>query len=335
MQLIIAGGAFFLSLGLTRLVQHFAMHRGLLDLPNDRSSHTVPTPRGGGVAIVTVFFISYFWLWQNKSLPPYLLIALASSGLVALVGFWDDRKHVPVPWRLLVHFGAAAWAVAWLAAMPVIIVGGTTYNVPHWASAGGAIFFIVWLTNLYNFMDGIDGIAGGEAVTVALGAATILFHVGGHENVLLLLILAGVSLGFLLWNWPPAKIFMGDVGSGFLGFVFGVFALYTPMHSRMSFWSWLILLGVFLADATVTLLVRAVRGERLYLAHRSHAYQHLARKFNNHQKVTIGALGINMFWLFPLAFVATLHPVHGAWLTVLAMAPLIALCGWAGAGKSE
>jgi Fuc2NAc and GlcNAc transferase len=147
------------------------------------------------------------------------------------------------------------------------------------------------------------------------------------------LILAGASLGFLLWNWPPAKIFMGDVGSGFLGFILGVLALYTPTFSRMSFWSWLILLGVFLVDATVTLLVRAARRERLHIAHRSHTYQRLARKLQSHQKVTLGVLAINIFWLFPLAFAATRHPAQGAWLTVLAMVPLVAICVWSRVGE--
>lgn len=333
MVLIAPALAFLLSWWLTRLARRYALYRGMIDRPNDRSSHVVPTPRGGGVAIVLVFLCLSLGLRYFEGLSRDFLFAVAGGGGVALVGFLDDRRHVPAAWRLLIHFCAASWVLVWLGELPLPTLGGKTYVATAWGE-GLALLFVVWLINLYNFMDGIDGLAGIEAVSVSLGAFVILWVTGdGRENGLALLVLAGAAFGFLCWNWPPAKIFMGDVGSGFLGFVLGGFALHVPTQSSMSFWSWWILLGVFLVDATVTLLVRAARRERLHLAHRSHAYQRLARKFRNHRTVTLGVLGINTVWLFPLALAATRYPAHGAWLAALAMVPLVVLCFWAGAGK--
>ncbi len=319
--------------GTGMLQRHVAERLGMIDRPNERSSHTTPTPRGGGLAIVAVSLSLCLLLWQQRLLSPAFAMALVGGGAaVASIGFWDDRRHVPAAGRLLVHGGAAAWALFWLDGLPAIDVGKETIVLPAWGAVL-AVFFLVWLVNLYNFMDGIDGIAGVEAVTVFLGAAVILHAVDTEADLSVFLALAGAVVGFLRWNWPPAKIFMGDVGSGFLGFVLGVYTLYWPMHSRMSLWSWVILLGVFLVDATVTLLVRAMRREKVYVAHRSHAYQRLARKFQSHQKVTVGVLVVNTCWLFPLALGAAFQPAQGVWLTALAFTPLVTLCFWAGAGK--
>lgn len=320
--------------GTGMLQRHVAEGLGMIDRPNERSSHTTPTPRGGGLAIVTVSLALSLLLLQQRLLSPTFATAVVGGGVaIALVGFWDDRRHVPAARRLLVHGGAAIWVLFWLGGLPAINVGTKTIVLPAWGAAVLAVFFLVWLVNLYNFMDGIDGIAGAEAVSVSLGAAAILCYADGQASSLSLFVLAGAALGFLCWNWPPAKIFMGDVGSGFLGFVLGVLALYAPVHSRMSFWSWLILLGVFLVDASVTLLVRASRGEMLHVAHRSHAYQRLAQRVRSHGKITVGVLLINVVWLFPLAWLATLRPDNGLWLAVLAMAPLVIICFWAGAGE--
>ncbi|MEW6593830.1 MAG: glycosyltransferase family 4 protein [Thermodesulfobacteriota bacterium] len=325
--------SFAFSWWLTRLARRYALRRDMIDRPNSRSSHAAPTPRGGGIAIAVVLLSFFFWLHCQESFSPGLLLALAGGGGVALVGFLDDRGGVPVAWRLLVHFCASAWALVWLGKTPVLALGGAVSVGPVWET-GLALFFVVWLINLYNFMDGIDGLAGAEAISVALGALMILRMTGnGGGSNLALLILAGAAAGFLVWNWPPARIFMGDVGSGFLGFILAVFSLYVPAQSKMSLWSWLILLGVFLVDATVTLLVRALRGQQLHVAHRSHAYQQLARRWRSHQKVTLGVVAVNVLWLFPLAMAATWYPGQGAWLTGAALAPLVGVSLWAGAGQ--
>lgn len=183
-------------------------------------------------------------------------------------------------------------------------------------------------------MDGIDGIAGVEAVTVAAGAALLLWVRGDAAMAGVLVLLAAAVLGFLAWNWPPARIFMGDVGSAYLGFVLGVMALATSAEGPLNLWVWLILLAVFITDATVTLLRRLLRGERWYEAHRTHAYQHAARRFGSHRKVTLAVGALNVLWLLPLAGVACALPGYGWWLAVVAYLPLLLLAVKFGAGQA-
>jgi len=195
---------------------------------------------------------------------------------------------------------------------------------------------LVWLINLFNFMDGIDGIAAIEAVCVLSGCVLLLWFQGAPLQTLAWpMLLAVTVVGFLLWNWPPASIFMGDVGSGFLGYVLGCFLVDTAVAGLIPVWSWLILLGVFVVDATVTLVRRALSGARWYEAHRSHAYQHAAQKWKSHRKVSLAVLGINLVWLLPLAWLAALIPEHGWLIMVVALAPLVAAALWLGAGNEE
>src|SRR5207253_813322 len=154
---------------------------------------------------------------------------------------------------------------------------------------------LLWLLNLFNFMDGIDGIAAGEAVFVSLSvAAAALASGSGDRSVWLAFIVAGAALGFLRWNWPPARIFMGDVGSGFLGFMLGSLSIIAHQKWRVPVSVPLILLGVFVADATTTLLCRIFRGEKWYASHRSHAYQRLSQRFGAHGPVTFLVMLVNV-----------------------------------------
>jgi Fuc2NAc and GlcNAc transferase len=141
--------------------------------------------------------------------------------------------------------------------------------------------------------------------------------------------------GFLLWNWPPAKIFMGDVGSGYLGYAIGVLALAATRENPAALWSWLILGGVFFADASVTLVRRTIRGERIYEAHRSHAYQWLARRWESHGPVTIAVILVNLLWLLPCATLATLHSDHAPLIAAVALAPIVVITTLAGSGRRE
>jgi Fuc2NAc and GlcNAc transferase len=320
----------------TGVLRRYALSRSVLDVPNHRSSHAVPTPRGGGVAIVVMFLIALVLLTWTGHVETSAAIALGGTGLlVALVGFVDDHRHLPARWRLLAHFGAAAWAIAWLGGLHPVVLLGNTVDL---GVAGDliAVVALVWLLNLYNFMDGIDGIAGVEALTVCAGAAVLYLAArpSGHEGTVPL-VLAAATLGFLGWNFPPARIFLGDVGSGFLGIVLGMLAIRAGNHSPQLFWSWLILLGVFVVDATFTLVRRMARRERIYEAHRSHAYQHAARQHGGHLPVTIAVGAINVVWLLPIAFLVTRGDVDGVLGTVLAYAPLIGLAAWFGAGADE
>jgi Fuc2NAc and GlcNAc transferase len=191
------------------------------------------------------------------------------------------------------------------------------------------------MLNLYNFMDGIDGIAGVEAVTVCTGGFLLYWvnDVPGQGWPLVLLI-AGVA-GFLFWNFPPAKIFMGDAGSGFLGIALGVLSLQAAWISAEMLWAWLILLGVFIVDATFTLLRRLIRGDKVYEAHRSHAYQFAARRFGRHLPITLAVAMINVFWLLPVALCVVLYRLDGAAALTIAYLPMIVLAIKYKAGESE
>jgi Fuc2NAc and GlcNAc transferase len=193
---------------------------------------------------------------------------------------------------------------------------------------------LVWLLNLYNFMDGIDGIAAAETVSVAGSAAVLLMAAGEWEIAVWLACLAFSSAGFLFWNWPPARIFMGDVGSGFLGYELGVCALLTASAGWLSIWTWIILLGAFLTDASVTVLRRMLRGDRWYAAHRSHAYQHAARRWGGHRKVTLAVIIVDLAWLLPLAVLSESFPHAAPWLVLVAILPLAGLALALGAGKA-
>jgi Fuc2NAc and GlcNAc transferase len=276
---------------LTRGTRRYALSHAVIDVPNPRSSHQVPTPRGGGLAIVAVFLCGLLVLWVAGFVPDDLTLALAGGGaLVALVGWQDDRGEVAARWRLAAHLVAAIWTVWWLGGMPTLAIGARTANL----GLGGAVLAtlaITWAVNLYNFMDGIDGIAAGEALVAAVIAAALL---APRDPALALLaaLVAGGAAGFLPWNWSPARIFMGDVGSGFLGYLFGALALAGERSGGLPAVLWVLLLGVFFVDATLTLVTRMVRGERWYAAHRTHAYQRSVQRGWSHARVTGCTLGL-------------------------------------------
>lgn len=329
-----------LSLVLTAGLRRYALARSLVDIPNARSSHSVPTPRGGGVAIVVSFLLALPWLAVAGLASWHLVWALLGAGAgVALLGFLDDHGHVAARWRLLGHFTAAGWALFWLGGLPPVVALGHTLDL-GWVGDVLAAVYLVWLLNLYNFMDGIDGIASVEAVCVCLGAAALYGlpgMAGGGQAVdlWLPLLLACAVAGFLAWNFPPARIFMGDAGSGFLGITLGILSLQAAWGAPQLLWSWVILLGVFVVDATFTLLRRLLRGDKVHQAHRSHAYQHAARRFGRHLPVTLTVAAINLGWLLPIALWVASGRLEGGVGLLLAYAPLLALAVILRAGQPE
>ena len=193
-----------------------------------------------------------------------------------------------------------------------------------WLGFAIAALYLVWMLNLTNFMDGIDGIAGVEAITVCLSAVFLSGVAAPGEHLWIApLVLASATLGFLMWNWPPAKIFMGDAGSGFLGVMLAALSLQAGWVVNRLFWSWLILLGVFVVDATVTLIRRMARGERFYEAHRTHAYQHAAVHRGAHLPVTVAVGVINLCWLLPVALLVALGWLDGLLGVLISYAPLV------------
>lgn len=319
----------------TFALRRYALSNSLIDIPNARSSHSVPTPRGGGVAIVVVFLVALLLTPYIGDASWHWVGALAGGGaLVAVVGFLDDHGHIAARWRLMAHFVAAAWALLWLEGELILQLPGLTLSTA-WLVYGLATFFLVWLLNLYNFMDGIDGIASVEAMSVCLGGALIYWLLGHHEKIPVLLLLAAAVGGFLFWNFPRARIFMGDAGSGFLGLILGVLAVTATMVEPQLLWSWLILLGVFIFDATWTLFRRLARGDKFYEAHRSHAYQYASSEFGAHLPVTLGVLVINLAWLLPWACLVALGYVNGLLGLLIAYVPLAFLAVRFKAGALE
>lgn len=281
------------SAALTAVARRYTVRRLMIDVPQRRSSHREPTPRGGGIAIAITTLIG-IGLWGLLGwIPPRTTAAfLGGGGLVAGVGWLEDVKGVTRTVRATVHVAAAGWAVFWLAGLPHLDVGGHTVTL---GAAGTvlAVLGIVWAINAYNFMDGIDGLAGSEAVAVGVIGGGLL-GLSGSSLALVPLLIAAASVGFLLWNWSPARIFMGDVGSGLLGYLLACVALASENTMSVPLLVWLLLLGVFAFDATVTLVRRALGGERWYEAHRKHAYQRLVLAGWSHARVCEVVLVMNL-----------------------------------------
>ena len=325
-----------MSFLLTGVLRQYALKRSVLDIPNERSSHSVPTPRGGGVAIVISFLLALPALYLVGLLSASMMWGLLGGGLgIAVLGFLDDHGHIAARWRLLGHFSAAIWVLYWLGGLaPINIFGFSELNLV-WVGHVLAVFYIVWLLNLYNFMDGIDGLASVEAICACIGAGVIYAVLGYAQELFLPLALALAVGGFLIWNFPPAKIFMGDAGSGFLGFTLAALSLQATWFNPDLLWSWIILLGVFIVDATFTLFRRLLRGDKVYEAHRSHAYQYASRQYKGHRPVTLTVLAINILWLFPLALLVGLDYLDGLLGVVIAFLPLLTLAVKFKAGMKE
>jgi Fuc2NAc and GlcNAc transferase len=329
-----------LSTILTMGLRHYALVHQVLDVPNERSSHHIPTPRGGGLAIVISFSIAIITLWATQYIPDRIAIAILGSGIVvALIGFIDDHISLAARWRLLAHFVAAGWILAWIGTPRLALPGGAIDL--GWIGTILCALYLVWMLNLHNFMDGIDGLAGIESLTVTIFGAAVFLLQGlsiafiGNAVVMTALLLSAASAGFLVWNFPPAKIFMGDAGSGFLGITLGTIALMAGLEQPIQFWSWVILSGVFVVDATVTLIRRKCRRQRASEAHRSHAFQYAARRFGNHRPVTVGIALINVIWLFPIAWAVAAAQIDGVVGTLIAYGPLVLMAFYFKAGAAE
>lgn len=297
-----------LSYSVTFLSLRYATIRRLVDKPNERTSHVIPTPRGGGIAIALCVFLTTVFLQLSAEKYYMALWALLGGGfLIAALGCVDDHGHVPAPIRFLLQMVAALWMI--------FCVGGyeTTWIANDGIKLGilgvpCAVLATVWLINLYNFMDGIDGYAASEAIFVALMSVFLFWHVGNGVMALLAMVLAVSSAGFLLWNWAPAKIFMGDVGSTLLGFIFACFAMVGSSMNHISPLYWMLALSVFIADATYTLLQRLIYGEPWYKPHRTHAFQRLVQLGYSHKQVCYWMLFFNGFIVFPCILLSTYFP---------------------------
>ena len=308
--MIATGSLLFLAtfiavLAATRMSMELLERRRILDHPTHRSSHSVPTPRGGGLAVVPVLIIAWmsipFLVPEGPGIGDMLLVSGGAAALASL-SWRDDLRGLSVKWRLSVH-ALVAGLVAGFASFPDPYFQGLA---PVWLDRAAAALALLWFLNLFNFMDGIDGIAGVETVSIGLGCAIIAWATGQHAWIGVLgVILAGAGFGFLRWNWHPARIFLGDVGSIPLGFLLAWLLL--ALASEGAWAPALILPLYYLADATITLIWRAMRGERVWQPHRDHFYQRAIRRGRSHADVSLLVAGINLV-LVGLAVVALAHP---------------------------
>jgi len=284
--------AFLLSAFLVGFYRHLAIRHGFEDIPNERSSHSIVTPRGGGIAcliawvLVSSFFFSRFSIVE-------IIVLYPCSMLVAAVGLYDDLFQIGAGKRAVVHIFAAAVMLSSLLFFgppAPISISRTLVIILVFCT----ILAIAWSVNLYNFMDGMDGIAATEAIFIFGIGGYFIWHKTQSALGFSALLLASTLTGFLLWNRPPAKIFMGDVGSGFLGFLVAAFAIVAFLKYDIPIAVWIILYGLFWYDASLTLMRRIFAREKWYAAHRSHAYQRLHHIANwSHARVLSHAIVLN------------------------------------------
>ena len=323
MTLAVAATA-LLSALLCRIYLQFARAWHILDIPNERSSHSDATPRGGGIALMLAFALGLCLAALTTRAWSYDFLFLSAAAFaLAVLGFIDDVRGLTMQLRLLAY-SLVSLLASWFLLQP--------------SSGGGvallclAALTLLWFLNLYNFMDGIDGIAALQAVLACVGAAWLSARQGDESGyVLFCLLLAAVHCGFLIWNFPPARLFMGDAGSVPTGFLLAGLALLGAVQDSLNPLCWLVLLAVFITDTSWTLARRAFRGQRITQAHRTHAYQRLSRHWNSHVKVDALLLAINLLWLFPIALALQVWPGNALIMVILAYVPL--LCGMAKIGR--
>lgn len=318
MLLSLGMGAFVLTLLATAAYLPIARRLQFIDAPNHRSAHVAKTPSSGGLAIVFAVALSFLtahvldWGFRERATQLVLCMLLLLCGL----GAWDDRRALSVYLRLLAFFAVS------------IVVVVSSVNVVSYAPWVGPLLILAlaWLLNLYNFMDGIDGLAALQAVVVAGGMLVVGLANGANSDFLLLsTIVLGAFAGFLVFNWPPAKLFMGDSGSLSAGLLLGWLGLWAWQDALMSPIVWLLLMSPFLLDTGVTLASRALQGERLTEAHSGHCYQRLARHWGSHRRVDIAMLVLQGVWLLPLSLMSVFSTIPEWTLLVLGLFPQLFL----------
>ncbi|MGV6810306.1 MAG: MraY family glycosyltransferase [bacterium] len=344
------------SLSLTALVRHYAATMGLVHLPNHRSSHQKITPHGGGLAIALITIAGGLGLaWYDEN---YRLLYLWISSLfftIAMLGLWDDIKQLSARFRLIIQ---ALLCMALLVSLPLFLQNNLpSPTIDHLATSTPSaimllltgsgmillLFASLWWINLFNFMDGIDGLAGSQTIFMLFAAFSLIVL---RTDIALqqplfgsllywMLIVFAATVGFVILNWSPARIFMGDVGSISLAFILLFFAFITTYLTIMDYIAWLILAALFICDATLTLARRVWQKQAWWQGHRSHAYQRLARRWQSHKKVTLLSITVNLCWLLPLAFASQYDPMRGWLYLLMAYVPLSMAIWYLGAGLPD
>jgi len=300
-----------ISFSLTYFIKNYMIKKSFVASVNERSSHTVPTPHGGGIALAITWFIGLGYLYFIGEISPNLFYALIFGAVISIVSFFDDIYELSPKLRLMIQAIVAIGGLYFLGGFDTLTFGIFDIQNPIFTNIF-AFFMIIWFINLYNFLDGINGYAGSQAVFLAL-AGFVLF--GGNH----FLVLAVAVLGFLYWNWNRAKIFMGDVGSTLLGYNIAIFTIYYANQEATNFWIWIILFGVYWFDATLTLVRRKLNKEKLSQAHKKHAYQRLTQAGWSHYKVTNYSIGLNLVLFSIVYFVSNIFVAFILALIVLVL----------------
>lgn len=314
--MIAAAVTLLCSAGLCGLYLLFARRLQLVDRPNERSSHQRPTPHGGGLPLLLAFAlgVALAATWHGPWEPVYLVL-LAGALCLMLVGVLDDLRGLSVALRMVLYGLSCLLLAIWLLAGSVT---GLTllFTLSAWT------LILLWSLNLYNFMDGIDGLAATQSILACSGAALLAWvGNGAGAYALFCLLLAAAHAGFLWWNWPPARLFMGDAGSVPTGYLLAALALVGSVQGQLNPLCWLVLLALFVTDATWTLLWRMASGQPFTRPHRLHAYQRLSRHWGAHRRVDWVLIAVAGLWLFPLAWAVQTWPEFGLLLVILAYLP--------------
>jgi UDP-N-acetylmuramyl pentapeptide phosphotransferase/UDP-N-acetylglucosamine-1-phosphate transferase len=301
----------------------FLQRCAILDHPNDRSSHTIPTPKGGGLVVIpvlTLAWISVIWLDDPHELGAEVISVSLLALFLCLLSWLDDLKNLPALVRLGSHVVAALGALCFMPNHMLVFQGLFPAPLDH----GMTIIAWVWFINLFNFMDGIDGISGVQSLTIAAGIVVVSLIAGGVSLLTpFAAAVAGVSIGFLVWNWHPARIFLGDTGSAPLGFMLGW--LLIRLASMGEWEAAIILPAYYLADATITLFKRLLRRERIWQAHREHYYQIAVQSGLSHATVTLQVYVVGIVLAVSAVICAIGYTYTGLVISVFAVA---ALLGW-------
>ena len=304
------------SFVLTYLIKVYSTKKLLVDIPNERSSHVVATPHGGGIAIAITWFIGISYLYYFDNIESSLYFALLVGGIVSIISYMDDLFKLNIKIRLVVQLVASILGLYLLGGLEKIDL--LFFSIENQILTNlFAFLMIMWFVNLYNFLDGIDGYAGSEAIFLGI-AGFILF---GDSHFIIFVVSV---LGFLVWNWHKAKIFMGDVGSTLLGYNIAIFTIYSSNQEPTNLWIWITLFSLFWFDATMTLYKRYKNSESLSQAHNKHAYQRLVQSGWSHSKVVLFSILVNVI-LFCLiyfmvnvfvAFVFSLFLLYAIWMYI-------------------
>ncbi|MDB0021049.1 glycosyltransferase family 4 protein [Candidatus Pseudothioglobus singularis] len=296
-----------------------ALKNRIISSPNFRSLHLNNALTGGGVVFSLVFVSTVSYLWLTNDLSDDIFLVLGVGGFFAsLVGFCDDLINIGAFKKLVLHSLLSVWTIYWL---DINLFSNIDWFLQSFSIAL-SVLFLVWVINAYNFIDGIDGLAISGVIFISGGLILIMMLSNNYSELTILYFsLLACSIGFIIFNWPPARIFMGDSGSIFLGYIIGALILLTIKRGEVTAWAWIVIFGYFISDTTVTQIMRLILVKKWYEAHRSHAYQNLARLSGSHLKVTTGIALYHIIWLLPLLLWTIKQPDSSIFAAILAVLP--------------